>query len=38
MLHRFVPYTSVHTKVTILITTDASVCFAALDINKLKSE
>lgn len=38
ILHWFVPYTLVHTKVTFLITTDTSVCFVALDINKLKLE
>lgn len=38
ILHWFVPSASVHTKVTSLITTDTSVCFVALDINKLKLE
>lgn len=38
ILHWFVPYTSVHTKATFLITTDTSVCFVALDVNKLQLE
>ena len=38
ILHWFVPYTSGHTKVTFLITTDTSACFVALDINKPKLE
>lgn len=38
ILRWFVSYTSVHTEVTFLIATDTSVCFVALDINKLKLE